>query len=134
MIFVLNHRFYLYVPKNQISRDDIYDRYQVLCSEKGKRNFYKVGIQTQCVYKFICQIWCKWEVFFVCNVEFSDLSYSADSRPYVSIWIFLNKAMQSQYISPNMKFVLNHRFYVLKNQISRYDIFGRYQVLCSEKG
>ena len=70
--------------------------------------------------------------FHVLKTPVTDLTYMGGTGTCAPMTIIFGSVIQSQYTSQNIKFGVNRTFHVVKTPVYRFDLYERYQVLCTD--
>ena len=70
--------------------------------------------------------------FHVLKTPVTDLTYMGGTGPCSPWTIIFSSVFKSQYTSLNIKFRVNRTFHVIKTRVYQFDLYKRYQVLCTD--
>ena len=123
--FGVNRTFH--VLKTPVYRFELYGRYRTRFTDDDK--FGQCYLEL--VYKPKYQIWCETDVP-CAQAPITDLTYMGGTRPCGPMTIIFGSVIKSQHTSLNINFGMHRAFHVLKTQVYRFDLHGRYQLLCTD--
>ena len=67
------------------------------------------------------------------RIQYTDLTYTGGTGPFGPMRVIFCSIIQSWNISLNIKFGVNPRFHVPKTLVYRFDLYGRYRILRTDK-